>query len=205
MRTAETADDRTLVTAAQAGDRRAIETLLRRHYDRVYAICRRVVGSSRDADDAAQEAMISIVRGLPRFDGRAAFSTWTYRIATNAALDELRKRQRRPSPHAAGDDGTTAEVVDVDSHRNIDAVDDRMAIDAAIDELPQEFRVAVVLRDVCDLDYAEIASTLDIPVGTVKSRIARGRSLLASRLGNPADPADRPTNTAAPHEATDDG
>jgi RNA polymerase sigma-70 factor (ECF subfamily) len=72
------ADDRTLVTAAQAGDRGAVETLLRRHYDRVYAICRRVVGSSRDADDATQEAMISIVRGLPRFDGRAAFSYWKF-------------------------------------------------------------------------------------------------------------------------------
>ena len=205
MRTAEAADDRTLVTAAQAGDRRAIETLLRRHYDRVYSICRRVVGSSRDADDAAQEAMISIVRGLPRFDGRAAFSTWTYRIATNAAFDELRKRQRRPSPHAVADDRTTKAVVDIDSLSTNVVDGNRMASDAALDELPEEFRVAVVLRDVCDLDYAEIAGTLDIPVGTVKSRIARGRSLLASRLGNPPEPVDRPTNIPAPHEATDDG
>ncbi|HET9667423.1 MAG TPA: sigma-70 family RNA polymerase sigma factor, partial [Desertimonas sp.] len=79
MRTTDSADDRTLVAAAQAGDRDALDTLLRRHYDRVHAICRRIAGSSRDADDAAQEAMISIVRGLDRFDGRSAFSTWTYR------------------------------------------------------------------------------------------------------------------------------
>jgi RNA polymerase sigma-70 factor (ECF subfamily) len=203
MRTVEAADDRTLVSAAQAGDRRAVEALLRRHYDRVYAICRRVVGSSRDADDAAQEAMISIVRGLSRFDGRAAFSTWTYRIATNAALDELRKRQRRPSPHATDDEGTTPEIVDTHAHRVIDAVGERLAIDAAIDALPEEFRVAVVLRDVCDLDYSEIARTLEIPVGTVKSRIARGRSLLAGHLGNPAEPAERPTGTT-PDEAIDD-
>ena len=89
-------DDRQLVAAAQAGDRQALETLLGRHYDRVHAVCRRIAGSSRDADDAAQEAMISIVRGLPRFDGRSQFSTWVYRIATNAALDELRRRKRRP-------------------------------------------------------------------------------------------------------------
>jgi RNA polymerase sigma-70 factor (ECF subfamily) len=203
MRTVDAADDRTLVSAAQAGDRRAVEALLRRHYDRVYAICRRVVGSSRDADDAAQEAMISIVRGLSRFDGRAAFSTWTYRIATNAALDELRKRHRRPSPHATGDDGNTPEVVDTAAHRDIDALGERLAIDAAIDALPEEFRVAVVLRDVCDFDYSEIASTLEIPVGTVKSRIARGRSLLAGHLGNPAKAAERPT-PITPDEAIDD-
>ena len=105
-------DDRELVAAAQAGDRRALDTLLRRHYDRVHAVCRRIAGSSRDADDAAQEAMISIVRGLPRFDGRAQFSTWVYRIATNAALDELRRRKRRPALHVVGDEGEPPEPVD---------------------------------------------------------------------------------------------
>ena len=108
MRTTDSDDDHTLVAAAQAGDRDALDTLLRRHYDRIHAICRRIAGSSRDADDAAQEAMISIVRGLARFDGRAAFSTWTYRIATNASLDELRKRDRRPSPHSATTRGPPA-------------------------------------------------------------------------------------------------
>ena len=188
MPIAPAADDATLVTAAQAGDRSALETLLRRHYDRVHAICRRIAGSSRDADDAAQEAMISIVRGLPRFDGRAAFSTWTYRIATNAALDELRKRGRRPMSHVATDDGAHDDIVDADAQRPLDGVVDRLVIDQAIDELPEEFRLAVVLRDLCDLDYAEIAATLDVPLGTVKSRIARGRSLLADRLGNQRSP-----------------
>jgi RNA polymerase sigma-70 factor, ECF subfamily len=204
MRTVDSDDDRVLVAAAQAGDRDALDRLLRRHYDRVHAVCRRIAGSSRDADDAAQEAMISIVRGLARFDGRAAFSTWTYRIATNAALDELRRRDRRPMPHSTPDDRTVRDVTDPLSNRRIDGVADRLAIDAALDELPDAFRVAVVLRDVCDLDYAEIAATLDVPVGTVKSRIARGRSLLADRLGNPAPPAQRPMPTP-PHEATDDG
>ena len=176
-------DDRELVAAAQSGDRRALDTLLRRHYDRVHAVCRRIAGSSRDADDAAQEAMLGIVRGLPRFDGRAQFSTWAYRIATNAALDELRRRKRRPILHVVADDGVTPEPVDPLADREVTAVTDRMAIDAALDELPEEFRAAVVLRDVADLDYADIAAVLDIPLGTVRSRIARGRTALARLLG----------------------
>jgi RNA polymerase sigma-70 factor (ECF subfamily) len=188
-------DDRQLVAAAQAGDRRALETLLGRHYDRVHAVCRRIAGSSRDADDAAQEAMISIVRGLSRFDHRAAFSTWAYRIATNAALDELRRRKRRPLLRSVADaDETAPEPADERAGRRVEAVADRLAIDDAIADLPEEFRSAVVLRDVADLDYAEIASVLDVPLGTVKSRIARGRSLLADALGNRPGPDQRPTS-----------
>lgn len=188
-------DDRSLVAAAQAGDSRALDTLLRRHYDLVHAICRRIAGGSRDADDATQEAMISIVRGLPRFDGRAAVSTWIYRIATNAALDELRRRKRRPGLHAVRDDDDRAEpeVVDPLGQRRVEGVVDRLAVDAALEQLPEEFRVAVVLRDVADLDYAEIATALDVPVGTVKSRIARGRSQLVAILGNRDDGRQRPT------------
>ena len=73
-------------------------------YDRIFAVCRRVIGHDADAADAAQEAMIAIVRGLAKFDGRSSFSTWTYRIATNASLDELRRRQRRPMNHLAHKD-----------------------------------------------------------------------------------------------------
>lgn len=201
-----TEDDATLVAAAQAGDRSALDALLRRHYDRVHAICRRVSGSSRDADDAAQEAMISIVRGLPRFDGRAAFTTWIYRIATNAALDEARRRGRRPMLHAVtDDDGPVPEQADPLSHRVVEGAGDRMALDAALAALPDEFRTAVVLRDVGDLDYAEIAESLGVPVGTVKSRIARGRMLLARALrhddtdgsgGNQTPSSGRPSATS---------
>lgn len=188
------ATDRELVDAARSGDRRALDALLRQHYDRVHAVCRRIVGPGRDADDAAQEAMISIVRGLARFDHRAAFSTWAYRIATNAALDELRRRKRRPVLATATDpDQPVREPADDGAGRRIDAVADRLAIDEAIGGLPEEFRAAVVLRDVVDLDYSEIASVLDVPVGTVKSRIARGRSLLAGALGNRPGPGQRPT------------
>jgi RNA polymerase sigma-70 factor (ECF subfamily) len=200
-------EDRELVTAAQDGDRDALDTLLRRHYDLVHAVCRRIAGGTRDADDAAQEAMIGIVRGLPRFDGRSSVSTWMYRIATNAALDELRRRRRRPALHVADDDGPVREDVDPVAHRRVDAVVDRLALDDALRRLPDEFRAAVVLRDVADLDYAEIADVLDVPVGTVKSRIARGRAQLVTMLGNradpggrrmPAPPPDDPSTSAAP-------
>jgi RNA polymerase sigma-70 factor (ECF subfamily) len=174
-------EDAALVEAAQAGDRAALDQLLRRHYDRIHAVCRRIAGTTRDADDACQEALIKITRGLPRFDRKSAFGTWAYRIATNAAIDELRKRRRRPLLTAV-DDEATHEPVDPGALRRVDAVADRMAIDEALAELSDEFRVAVTLRDVADLDYAEIATILDVPVGTVKSRIARGRAMLASRL-----------------------
>ena len=83
--------------AAQEGDRAALDALLRRHHDRIHAVCRRLAGNEADALDATQEALIAIVRGIRRFDGRAAFSTWAYRVATNACLDELRRRKRRPA------------------------------------------------------------------------------------------------------------
>ncbi len=141
-----------------------------------------MAGGTRDADDACQEALIKITRSLPRFDGRSSFATWAYRIATNASLDELRKRKRRPLLLSVDDDGTQAEPVDPLADRTVSSIDDRLAIDEALAELPDDYRSAVVLRDVIDLDYAEIAEVLGIPVGTVKSRIARGRSILVKRL-----------------------
>lgn len=191
MSTLERTDD-DLVAAAQRGDGAAMDQLLRRHYDRVHAVCRRIAGGSRDADDAAQEAMIRVVRNIDKFDGRSAFGTWVYRIATNTALDELRKRKRRPQFHVVDDDGDVAEPADEFAHRHIDDVADRITIDAALADLPEEFKAAVVMRDVGDLDYAEIAEALGVPVGTVKSRIARGRRMLVEKLGNQDPPGERP-------------
>jgi RNA polymerase sigma-70 factor (ECF subfamily) len=188
-------DDADLVVAAQRGDRDALDRLLRRHFDRIHAVCRRIAGSTRDADDAAQEALIRIVRAIDRFDGRASFATWSYRIATNAALDELRKRSRRPQLHVVGDDSERGvpEPADDVAQRRVEGVVDRLAIDAALAELPEEFRVPVVMRDLGDLDYAEIAEALSVPLGTVKSRIARGRRMLLERLGNREPGEERPT------------
>jgi RNA polymerase sigma-70 factor, ECF subfamily len=181
-------DDAALAREAARGDRRSLEILLDRHADRVHAVCRRIVAHPEDALDATQEAMIAIARGIGRFDGRSAFTTWLYRVATNAALDELRRRNRRPLPMDTVDSDVAAPESPIDT-----VVSDRVDVDAALATLPVEFRAAVVLRDLCDLDYAEIARVLDIPPGTVRSRIARGRALLSDLLGNQTPAPDRPT------------
>jgi len=175
--------DDELVAAAQAGDRDALDALLRRHLDLIHGICSRLAGNPADAADATQEALIAIVRGLPHFDRRAAARTWMYRVATNACLDELRRRGRRPR---LGLDDTMAERPD--PAPSLDrSVTDRLTLDDALARLPEEFRVAVVLRDVQGMDYAQIAEVLQIPIGTVRSRIARGRQALATDLDGNQD------------------
>ena len=189
MRVVISADDDTLIAAARAGDRGALDALLRRHYERIWTLCRRLAGNRADAEDATQEALIALARGIASFDGRAAFTTWSYRVATNACLDELRRRARRPLP------SPTDEMVVVDRRSPLpENVGDRLDIDAALAHLPEDFRVVVVLRDLCDLEYAEIAGLLDLPPGTVRSRIARGRAQLARHLGNPEASTERPTS-----------
>ena len=186
--------DEALAAAANSGDRGALEVLLARHFDRVHAICRRVTGHREDALDATQEALIAVTRGLHRYDGRALFTTWLYRVATNAALDELRRRKRRPEPAELDEDrplggtGASAGSAPVES-----VVAARLDVDAALATLSPEFRAAVVLRDLCDLDYAEIAEALDVPIGTVRSRIARGRAAIADQLREPTAPPERPS------------
>jgi RNA polymerase sigma-70 factor (ECF subfamily) len=143
---------------------------------------------------------------LPRFDGRSAFTTWSYRVATNAALDELRRRSRRPTPGlpdldgsgavGAGPAGAGAGAGAAGGLEGL--VADRLDVDAALARLPEDFRAAVVLRDLCDLEYAEIAEILGVPPGTVRSRIARGRGQLAdlmSAAGNRTTAIDRPTTS----------
>ena len=191
-------DDARLTKAAQAGDRRALEELLRRHQDQIYAICRRLAGNDADGQDATQEALSAIVRGLPRFGGKAKFSTWAYRVATNAALDELRRRSRRPVPSAADRDDGPAAASTADDPASV-AV--RLDLDAALAQLPEEFRAPVVLRDMAGCDYAEIGKILRIPPGTVRSRIARGRARLAGLMsangGNHDDTLQRRNDEAS--------
>ena len=176
-------DDATLVRAASKGDREALEIVLRRHYPRIYAICRRLAGNDADAADAAQEALLAVSRGLTRFDGRSSFTTWSYRVATNACLDELRRRQRRTA------DALPDEVPGTRRDPVGDQITARLDIDSALGSLSEEFRVPVVLRDQAGLSYDEISTVLNIPPGTVRSRIARGRSHLTELLdqGNQPD------------------
>lgn len=153
--------------------------LLRDNYDRIYALCHRLVGNDADAADAAQDAMIAVVKGLAAFDGRSSFSTWAYRIAYNSSVDLLRRRNRHPTSSL---DDPSASSVDPPAPDSTGPAVVRLDISAALDELPVDFRSAVVLRDLCGLDYAEIAEVLKIPAGTVRSRIARGRSMLAEAM-----------------------
>ena len=144
-----------------------------------------MAGNDADALDATQEALLAITRGLKRFDGRAAFSAWAYRVATNACLDEMRRRGRRPTPGIPEYEAATDEPASVmaTQRRAVDAdVADRLDIDEALGMIAEEFRAPVVLRDLLGMDYAEIAETLDIRPGTVRSRISRGRAALAELL-----------------------
>jgi len=173
------------VAAAQGGDRSALESLLDRHYGRIHAVCHRIAGNPADADDACQEALLAIVRNLNRFDGRSSFRTWSYRVASNACIDEMRRKNRRPTPLGALPDRPDG-AADPGAE-----VADRLTFELALPLLAEELRLPVVLRDVVGLDYAEIAEALGIPPGTVRSRIARGRRRLCVLLGNQTPPAGR--------------
>jgi RNA polymerase sigma-70 factor (ECF subfamily) len=184
--------DDALARRAAAGDNDALDALLRRHTALLHGVCRRILGNPDDAFDATQEALLAIARKIGSFDGRAKFSTWAYRVATNAALDEARRRGRRPIPtedlpeQSAGHgplhgSGTESGIVD------------RLDVDAALAQLTPEYRAAVALRDLVGMDYAEIADVLGIPPGTVRSRISRGRAALADLLGNREATSEHPT------------
>lgn len=192
-------DDSTLIDAAQRGDRQALDQLLRKHQSRIYATCRRIANNDADAKDATQEALIAVVKGLPRFDGRAKFSTWTYRIATNACIDAIRRNQRQPTPGLPEHEQSQLEPLAINLPRDpADTVSASVDVDRGLAQLPLEFRAAVVLRDIAGLDYQEIAEVLDIAPGTVRSRIARGRSQLTKIMnpGNQPPPKDRQNQQA---------
>ena len=176
-----------------------MELLLRRHGEPWFRLCRGLMGNDADAQDAAQNGSVAVVKGLDRFDGQSQFSTWSFRVVTNACLDDLRRRSRFTTRHdLIGDDllgrMDQAQLPIAAGHDHSTSVVDQIVIGDALRSLSEDFRAAVVLRDICDLDYAEIATVLDIPPGTVRSRIARGRAALASTIsGNQAPLRQRPT------------
>lgn len=172
--------DALLVRACARGDRRSFDVLVLRHRPTLLAVCRRITGDDHDAHDALQETLWSAWRGIARFDGRCKVSTWLYRIAVNEAIDVRTRSRRAPCP--------MAEIPDLaDRGPAPDQVVERMVIDAALAGMPPVFRSAVVLRDVLDLTYEDVAGRLDIKVATVKSRLSRGRRALRPvlRAGRP--------------------
>ncbi len=172
-----TVDERDLIARSCAGDLDAFEDLVRAHQDQIYNVAYRLTGNHEDANDAAQEAFVRAFQALPRFRQDAAFSTWLYRIATNAALDLVRRRPAVPPVELTADhpgaSDPAAEVHRREVHRRVQA---------AVGHLPAEYRAVVVLRDLQGLAYEEIARVLQIPIGTVRSRLSRGREALRAQL-----------------------
>ena len=165
------------------GSPHAFDELVRRHEDRLFALALRMLGERSDALDATQEAFVSAFRQARSFRGDSSFGTWLYRIGINACKDLMRKRGRWGDPtEDAGVDLPTGEDVEADAARRID-------LSAALAQLPEEFRDPVVMHDLGGIPYEEIARTTRTNIGTVKSRISRGRKRLAELLEHPGPPA----------------
>jgi RNA polymerase sigma-70 factor (ECF subfamily) len=175
--------DDELIGRFLAGDAGAFTQLVDRHRRRVYNVCLRLLGDPDDAADASQDAFLSVLTKLEQFRGDAAFTTWVHRIAVNACYDLTRKRRRQPLLRAAGD----RDVPDDDRAPPVPDHAEELAgtrdVLTALRAIPEEFRVAIVLADLRDLPYEEIAKILDVPIGTVKSRVHRGRVALARAMG----------------------
>ena len=174
--------DESLLAAHLRGDPRAFGELVGRHERRIFGLCLRILGNREDAEDAAQEAFLSALRRASSFRQAAAFSTWLYRIAVNAATDQARRRGRARVTQLGPDDSGLAVAPGSELG---EVVASAVAVQTALTLIPEEFRVAVVLCDLYRVPYADAAQILEVPVGTVKSRVFRGRVALAERLGDP--------------------
>lgn len=174
------AKDAELLARLLDGDHEAFNQIMRHHEDRVFSVCLRIVGDREQALDATQETFLTAFRKASQFKGNSALGTWIYRIAVNTCYDQLRKQKRRrtdpipdhlePADHAAEDAVESAGL--------------RPEIQRGLARVPEDFRVAVVLSDIEGMGLPDIADLLGVPVGTVKSRVFRGRRLLARELGN---------------------
>ena len=175
--------DRDLLSAHCAGDPDAFGELFRRHRDRMWAVALRTTADPEMAADAVQEAFISAFRGAGSFRGEAAVTTWLHRIVINACLDRL----RRTKPVVPLPDADLRLLADTHDHHH--SVDVRLDIQAALDQLPETQRMALILVDMHGLSIAEAASIQNVAEGTIKSRCSRGRAAMVPllALGEPSD------------------
>jgi len=187
--------DEELAARAAAGDASAFETLVGRHEARVYRLAYRLTGSDADARDVLQDAFLAAYRGLASFRGAARFSTWLYRITTNAALMHRRARRRRPTesleeylPRFDARGQHAPEVAELEAASRVDDLLDekRLAAEAraALERLPDLYREVFVLRDLEELDTSEVASLLSIDAATVRQRVHRARLMLRGYLSH---------------------
>jgi RNA polymerase sigma factor (sigma-70 family) len=191
--------------AAQRGEVAAFNGLVQIYQRQVFNVCYRTLGNAEDAADATQEAFLGAYRGIKSFRGpTGGFRGWLLRIAVNACYDHLRRRQRRPTESldalgVVSDDevSAAARVVDPrpDPEQRALSAEEARRIQAAIDRLPDEQRLAVVLCDVQGLSYDEAAQAMEVELGTVKSRLSRGRARLRELLiegkSEPESPIER--------------
>ncbi len=180
--------DKQLVARVQKGDKGAFDLLVIKYQYKVHAIISRYVKDIDEVNDVMQEAFIKAYRALEGFRGESAFYTWLYRIAVNTAKNYLIARNRRPPAFDINvDDSDYSEenkqLHNVDSPENILYRDElQSVINAAIKNLPEDLRTALILREFEDLSYEEIADIMDCPVGTVRSRIFRARESLEEKI-----------------------
>jgi RNA polymerase sigma-70 factor (ECF subfamily) len=179
--------DAELVRQAQRGVPAAFAELVARYQDRVFNTCYRMCHNHADALDLTQTTFLKALEGLRRFQGRSAFYTWLFRIAINLTISHRRARQHPVcSLDGAGGDcdppRAQPSARDTDASGPVEREERQRRVAWALAQLDDEFRAAVVLKDIEDLNYATIAEILDVPVGTVKSRIFRGRLLLRNLL-----------------------
>lgn len=179
MTPADRSDD-ALVDDFVGGDQEAFDELMRRHESRIFALAFKMTGSRADALDATQDTFVSAFRQLPSFRKDAAFGTWLYRVGINVCKDFLRKRNRHPWE---GDEKLESTPAPGDVERGAVA---RIDVVRALQALPEEYREAVCMHDLGGIPYEEIARLTATRIGTVKSRISRGRRRLAELLELPS-------------------
>ena len=176
-------DDEALLERARRGDRDAFGELVVRHQDGLYTMAVRILGRPEDAADVVQETFLRAYDNLPKLRGDSVRG-WLYRVASNCSRDIQRRAVRKPTTPMENDEGKIVDLPDpqLGPDATAEARERAAVLREAVLELPVDFRTAVVLRDVNDLSYEEIAAVLRVPLGTVKSRINRARALLAARL-----------------------
>jgi RNA polymerase sigma-70 factor (ECF subfamily) len=176
--------DEKLILRFQEGDINAYNELVKRYKDRLLNFVFRYFNNKEQAEDVVQDTLIKLYTHASYYKNIAKFSTWIFTIAKNNALTELRKNKRKQTDSLWTDDG---KVIDINSNdQTLDRrVQNEIAVDQLnkfLDEIPENFRMAVVLRDFQELSYDEISKILEIPIGTIKSRINRGRIQLAEKM-----------------------
>ena len=174
----ENGDERALIERFLGGDDKAFETLMDRHYERIDRLALRLVGDGVAAAEIAQEAFVRAYRALPRFRRDASIYSWLYRITVNLCLTHLRRRTQPVVPL----DAAAPASAGADPVSRLEAEQRQALVRDAVDALPPHYRIVIVLSSVEELPYQEIAGLLEIPVGTVKSRINSAKRLLRERL-----------------------